>query len=101
MNKNIYMNSTDKHKGTGLKYEFISTPGKKSHFTKTAGHSLSPNKNLISSTFEKNQHVTSNLNLKSQPSTTSNKTHANNQYTDKNNRSTDLRAKLSDSKGQK
>jgi len=60
-----------------LKYEFISTPGKKSHITKTAGHSLSPNKNLISNTFEKNPHVTSNLNLKSQPSTTSNKTHAN------------------------
>ena len=73
------------------------TPGKKSYITKTAHHaSLSPNKNMSAKTFDNKQgggHGSTsniNLNLKSQPSTTSNK----------HNKSSDLRARLSDGKNE-
>ena len=103
INKNNYIDSTAKHKATinsnEAKYDFAMTPGKHSHAHKAA-HSLSPGNNFISKTFDKfNIANSNNHHLKSQPSTNSYKSNVN-IHTDKNNnnRSTDLRARLSDSK---
>lgn len=100
LNKRNFADSHDKNKGNEeRKLDFGNssiTPGKRSTINKTTHHaSLSPNKNMSAKTFDNKQGggvsaSNINLNLKSQPSTTSNK----------QNKSSDLRARLSDGKNE-